>query len=126
MKSKIIIWPILAGSLVGIIYWFATMGKVTIMGINIFHLFAIAAFFAGVLLRLTLSISPLVIFAFVTLGAEIAIIAKIVYDIQLNISSHNLLGLDILSTAVVISLSALTGAYLGKVIQYLRVKFFQH
>lgn len=107
----------------GIIYWFATMGKATIMGINILQLFGTAAFLGALSLMLSLSTDPLKISLFLTLGAEIAIIAKISYDILLNISSHNLLGIDIIFTAFVISISAFAGAYLGKIIKNLRVRF---
>jgi len=60
------------------------------------------------------------------LGAVVSILAKIYYDIHLNISSHNLAGLDIILSSFVISPSAFAGAYLGKVIKNLIVKFSKH
>jgi len=126
MKNKLIIWPIFVGVIVGIIYWFATMGMATIMGISIWQLFGTAAFLGALFLMLSLSTDPLKISLFLTMGAEMAIIAKIAYDILLNISSHNLLGIDIIFSAFVISISALAGAFLGKIIKNLRVRFANH
>lgn len=126
MKNKLIIWPIVVGVIVGIIYWFATMGRATIMGISILQLFGTGAFLGALFLMLSLPTDPLKISLFLTLGAEIAIIAKISYDILLNISSHDLLGIDIIFSAVVISISAFAGAYLGKIIKNLSVRFSNH
>jgi hypothetical protein len=122
MEKKSLVWPVLIGAIVGSLYWFATMGKSTIMGINIFQLFGMGAFFAALFLRLRLRIDPLVIGLFIMLGAEMTIIAKIAYDIHLDRTSHSLLGLDIIGTSFVIFLAALAGAYLEKAITGLRKK----
>jgi len=47
MKIKLIIWPTLVGSIVGILYWFSILGRATVMGINILQLFGVAAFLAA-------------------------------------------------------------------------------
>lgn len=115
MKNKIGIWITLVGLIIGgLAYWFQPYNESTVFGINMYLIMSVGAFFASMLLMLSLSQKPTKIALFVSLGVILAVLARIIYDTAFwDATSHNLAPFEIIISGIVTIPCAFIGVYLA-------------
>ncbi|WP_167618358.1 hypothetical protein [Maribellus sediminis] len=115
MKNKIFIGTTLVGLIIGgIAYWFQPYNRSTVLGINMYLIMSLGAFFASFLLRVFGNEKPPKIALLVSLGIALAVIARIIYDTTFfDSTSHNLAPFEIIICGIITIPSAFAGTYLG-------------
>ena len=117
---KIKFWIILIGILVGgISYWFNSSDDLTLFGVSIYLIMSIGAFSGSAMLLYFSEEKPVRISMFLTLGAELAIFARIIFDLNFTETTHNLFPFEIIITSVCIIVSALAGTYISLLLRNL-------
>lgn len=106
-----------AGFIAGVIsFWFNPYNETVLAGISIWLLAAILSFLAALLMTIFLKKSNWKIATLVIIGAMVAYIGRIFFDLLLDSSSHNLFPLELLFALAVTAPSAYVGSHLRKLI----------
>lgn len=115
MKNRIRILTTLIGLIIGgIAYWFQPYNQSTVLGINIWMIISMGAFIASFLRMLFVNEKPTEIALLLALGVELAVLARIVYDITFwDKTSHNLAPFEIILCGIITIPSAFIGVYLA-------------
>ena len=119
MKNKVFIWITLAGLIIGgVAYWFQPYNQSTVLGINMYLIMSIGAFFASFLFKFFGNEKSPKIAMLVSLGIALAVLARIIYDTTFyDSSSHNLAPFEIIICGIVTIPSAFAGTYLGLLVK---------
>jgi len=121
MKNKVIILIILVGIIAGgFSYWFNPYSEMRFLGIHIYKLLASGAFLGSLVLTLILNGKAWKIALLITGGVIIAIFCRIVFDIIIDSSTHNLFPFEIIIALFITGPSAFIGSYLAQLIKYLK------
>jgi len=125
IKTKVTIWIILVGILIGAIsYWFQPYNQLSIFSVNIWLIWSLGAFFGSLLLYTLLNEKALNIALLVSLGVILAIIFRIIYDtVFWDATSHNLAPFEVIGCGMVTIPSAFAGAYLTVLIKKITTYF---
>lgn len=112
-KNKIRICITLAGLIIGgIAYWFQPYNHDTVLGINMYLIMTVGAFFASLFLMLFGNEKPSKIALLVSLGVLLAVLARIIYDTTfVDPTSHNLAPFEIIICGIITIPSAFAGTF---------------
>lgn len=115
MKKRMAMRAVLTGVLAGgSAYWFMPYNQMAVFDINIFLIMGTVSFLFSLLLMYFQNEKPAKIALFVTLGVNIAVLARIVYDtVFWDSTSHNLAPVEFLLSSIVTLPSAFAGVFLG-------------
>jgi len=116
MKNKILILIgiTLAGLIIGgIAYWFQPYNQDTVLGINMYLIMTVGAFFASLFLTLFVNEKRLIIALLVSLGVVLAVFARIKYDVTVDPTSHNLGPFEIIICWIITIPCAYAGTFFG-------------
>ena len=119
MKTKVNIWIILVGILIGAIsYWRIPYDEVNLLGIQIWLFVGSGTLIGSLLSMLYFKKKPWQVGLLITLGVIIAVIIRIIYDILFwDSTSHNLAPFEVIFSGLQSLPMAFVGAYLAKIIQ---------
>ncbi|WP_430927594.1 hypothetical protein [Polaribacter marinivivus] len=108
-----IITSIIVGFLIGALsYWFNPYNEMYVAGINIYKILGFGSFISSILLTYFLKEKFYRTALFMTLGVFFAVFSRIVYDIKIDGSSHNLFPFEIIFTSIITIVAAIVGGYL--------------
>ena len=117
MKNKILILIgiTLAGLIIGgIAYWFQPYNQDTVLGINMYLIMTVGAFFASLFLTLFVNEKRLIIALLVSLGVVLAVVARIIYDTTFwDSTSHNMAPFEIIICGIITIPCAYAGTFFG-------------
>lgn len=125
MKNKVRIRITLVGLIVGgLAYWFQPYNQDTVLGINMYLIMTVGAFFASFLLKLFGNEKPSKIALLVSLGVVLAVLARIIYDTTFwDSTSHNMAPFEIIICGIITIPCAFAGVYLGLFIKKFKTRF---
>lgn len=114
MKRKTTILIIVAGILAGAISsWFNEYNQLTVFGISIRLLLAITSFVASFLMSLFCSESNAKIALLISAGVLMALAGRIIFDLYIDSTSHNLFPFEMLISLVVSFPCSYVGSFLA-------------
>jgi hypothetical protein len=114
MKSKTTILIIVAGILAGAISsWFNEYNQLTVFGISIRLLLAITSFAASFLMSLFYSESNAKIPLLISAGVLMALAGRIIFDLYIDSTSHNLFPFEMLISFSISFSCAFVGSFLA-------------
>lgn len=121
MKATLKLWIIFIGLIVGgFSYWLNPYNELSLLGVHIYLILCIGSLLASFFIQILSNSNPIKIILFLSLGAIIAIVIRIIYDTAFwDSTSHNLAPFEILITAFIILPSAFVGVYLARLVKWL-------
>ncbi len=123
MKNKIVLLIILVGIMAGgLSYWFNPYNEMSLLGISIYKLMGSSAFLSSLILTLILNEKPWRIALIITAGVIIGVMCRIIFDIIIDSSTHNLFPFEIIIAIFITVPSTFIGSYLSLLIKKLKSK----